>query len=260
VITSCSRWAPTAQKCRGSTTTSPTSVWSKSLRAMTPLVAPRSSTNARGGAGIAQRGEDGLELGRCRHRLEYPNPATCAGLAATGGIDVEYVGRWMDQLMRQMNAASNVRLTVGLTTGSASAEAGGGHRDAELPAGDHQGQLCTRKTRRRHPIASYDPHCGPRSEIAQLSSTDLSKRETDGTRLCWAKPVQRQSAAGAVNGSQLSRDGGLRQSASSQPAFDVLSGWPTGSGTMLSSTPSTTPVTVPLPSSPSSRCPHRRCR
>ena len=37
------------------------------------------------------------------------------------------------------------------------------------------------------------------------------------------------------------------KSASSHPAFDVLSGWPTGNGTMLSLTPWTTPVTVPLP-------------
>ena len=37
------------------------------------------------------------------------------------------------------------------------------------------------------------------------------------------------------------------KSASSQPAFDVPSGCPTGSGTTLSLTPWTTPVTVPLP-------------
>ena len=37
------------------------------------------------------------------------------------------------------------------------------------------------------------------------------------------------------------------KSASSHPAFEVLSGWPTGNGTMLSFTPWTTPVTVPVP-------------
>jgi hypothetical protein len=37
------------------------------------------------------------------------------------------------------------------------------------------------------------------------------------------------------------------KSASSQPAFEVPSGWPTGNGTTLSLTPCTTPDTVPLP-------------
>ncbi len=37
------------------------------------------------------------------------------------------------------------------------------------------------------------------------------------------------------------------KSASSQPAFDVPSGSPTGNGTMLSLTPCTTPDTVPEP-------------